>query len=101
VQLQDNSTLNIYDKDSNELGHGGPPFLGRFGEEIYHKDNITISAYPMYGEGPSLLGSLGIALRGQKEFTTQSGDIYYVNNTITGIPGDDPRIIYPNHIKFR
>lgn len=93
IHLNDNDILNLYDQASIELGHGGAPFLGLFGEEVYHQEGVRITAYPNYGEGPALLGTLGINLRGQKEYINKSGDTYYVNITTVAIPGDDPRLI--------
>lgn len=93
VNLIDNTNLNIYDQSSEEGGHGGSPFIGMFGDEIYQKNNVLVGAYFNFSEGPSLVGKLGIELRGQKEFVTKSGEKYYVNINITGIPSNDTRLV--------
>ena len=93
VLLKDKRYLQIYDTTSNELGHGGPPFLGQIGSNIYNTGNITINAYLGFGEGPALLGDLAVQIRGEKKFITTTDESISVNLSAIAIPGNDPRLI--------
>lgn len=94
VIRQDSSNgINIYDDQSKEGGHGGAPFLGSFGQKIFDENGILITAWLGGGDGPQILGQVGIALRGVKQFATKDGHPIYVNYSLTGIPGSDQRLI--------
>lgn len=93
VVLNNNSTINIYDDDSQELGHGGPPFLGFFGQKIFDKNGVQIGAWIQGGDGPQILGEVGISIRGVKRFETKTGSPVYVNYTTLAITGSDARLV--------
>ncbi len=93
INSTNNQAIYIYDKFSNELGHGGKPFLGFGGVEIYNQNSDRIGAYFNDGEGPALLGQSSIHLRGVKEFVSQSGETFYINIDSVALPGDNPRLV--------
>ena len=39
------TTILVHDEMSLEGGHGGPPFLGFYGKEIYNQNNIRLGVY--------------------------------------------------------
>lgn len=87
------NTLIIYDGESEELGHGGAPFLGFWGQSIYTDDDMRIGAYFNFGSGPALLGELPLTIRGEKKFTTIFKNPVFVNLNLPAIAADDPRLI--------
>lgn len=93
INLENNQTINIYDDQSKELGHGGAPFIGFFGQKIFEEGNIQIGAWLQGGDGPQVLGDIGVVIRGVKKFSTKDGYAVYVNHTKGAIPGSDTRLI--------
>lgn len=93
ILLSNNSPINIYDSQSQELGHGGAPFLGSVGQKISESGNVQITAYLQGGDGPQVLGQVGINIRGVKKFTTKDGNSIYINYTMQAVPGSDQRLI--------
>ncbi len=85
---------NIYDKNSEELGHGGPSYIGEYGKKIEDKNNIKffISLGGLPEGGDALLENLTVDVRGIKTFKTQDGE-YYALVTSVVIPANDPRLL--------
>ena len=78
------TTILVHDELSLEGGHGGPPFLGFYGKEIYNQNNIRLGVY--------LIPSMGdlypkdfttITLRGEKVLIPAGFEDLYVNSTKT------------------
>ena len=93
ISLSNNQWLLIHDNGSQELGHGGPPFIGLIGKTILDEDSTKIGAYATGGEGPTLLGEIGIGLRGIKEFRTLDNNPVYISLSQTGVESTDPRLL--------
>jgi len=93
IRLDNSNGINIYDDQSKELGHGGSPGLGVFGQNILNENGIQFGAWLQGGDGPQVLGSVSMNLRGIKKFTTKDGQSVYVNYTETAIPGSDIRLV--------
>lgn len=89
----DDYGINIYDKYSQEPGHGGEPWLGIEGKEIIKKGDIKITYYLSAGEGPFYVGGTTIEGRGEKEIQLSNGQKIYINTGKTLIKEDDPRLI--------
>ncbi|MDA1338060.1 MAG: hypothetical protein O2871_01725 [bacterium] len=72
----------IYDEASMEGGHGGPPFLGFYGTEIYNKDNIRIGAYLVISMGDLYVKDIvNITLRGERTVVPAGFETIYINTT--------------------
>ncbi len=66
----------IYDDASEELGHGGPRFLGTYGIKIYNKDDVIVTAYVI----PSLDDPINyFHLRAERAVTPKDYETIYVN----------------------
>jgi hypothetical protein len=93
IQFDDNKTILIYDDQSQEDGHGGPPQTGFFGEKIFSEGSVRIGSWLQGGDGPQLLGDVSLHLKGEKAFTTKSGALIYANYTSVAIPGSDSNLM--------
>lgn len=70
--------FNIADASSLELGHGGPPLLGAFGELVHEEAGTKYYAYLTGSHGLSTVEDYSVEIRAMKEFTTMSGEPFYV-----------------------
>ncbi len=86
--------VKIYDNDSEELGHGGPNFLGEYGKEIENKNNIKllVSFGGLPHEEGTLLEDITVNARGIKTIKNQNGEFYIITNSEV-IPANDPRLL--------
>ena len=90
----DKGRINIYDKNSLELGHGGPPFLGSLDTIIKDDGNIKLSiALGWPGAGCAQIGELPLNIRGERKLQTASGETIFINTQTTAILENDPRLI--------
>lgn len=72
----------IYDEESMEGGHGGPPFIGFYGTEIYNKDNIRIGAYLVISMGDLYVKDIvNITLRGERIIVPNGFETIYISTT--------------------
>lgn len=92
IQLVDNNRVNLYDKNSKELGHGGPPFLGSFNPVIKTINNIKYSVI-MANDGPIFVGTVPVTLRAEKTISLENGEEVFANVNTTIIQANDPRLI--------
>lgn len=84
----------IYDQNSVELGHGGPPFLGVFGEKIGTKGGVDVYLYAGFAEaGPSHPGQIPLVIRGIRELTLNDGSKIYLVADRDAIHTADPRLV--------
>lgn len=93
IGLQDKSYINVYDKNSKELGHGGPPYIGSYGTVIRDDGNIKLTVYIVGSEGPSLIGHIPVVMRGEKRLKLSNGDTVYANYSKTAIEGNESRLV--------
>lgn len=93
IELQDKSMINVYDNNSKELGHGGPPYIGSYGTVIRDDGNIKLTVYMVGNEGPTLVGYAPVELRGEKRLKLSNGDTVYANYSKTAIEGKDSRLV--------
>lgn len=89
----DNKRLFIYDDFSEELGHGGVPYLGSEGTPIIETRDIKITFYLSGGSGGHIVGESSVVGRGEKKIFLSSGQIIYVNFSEFLIKEDDPRLV--------
>ncbi len=90
----DKGAVNVSDKNSQELGHGGPPFLGSLDTIIKDDGNIKLSiALGWPGAGCSQIGDLPLLLRGEKKIQSASGETIFINTQAVAIEENDPRLI--------
>lgn len=94
VSLNNNNfeDINIYDRNSLELGHGGPPYIESYGTVIENKDNLKISVYLGFSDGPNFIDDMRVFARGEKELLTTTGSVF-VNFATVVIPANDSRLI--------
>ena len=79
-------SVNLYDDNSEEGGHGGAPFLGEVGDELFSYDSQHIQTYyylTSADSGPLPINSVGVLLRAIKTFDYHGQPIYA--NTTNGI----------------
>lgn len=95
VELEDSTKgiINIYDKYSKELGHGGPPILGSFDNVVKSEGVIKFSFALSGGEGPPIIGAVPVIIRGEKQLKLTGGEIIYINYTKIAIAGKDKRLV--------
>jgi hypothetical protein len=95
IEYGDNYGLSIYDKDSKELGHGGPSFLGiAVGPIIKETKNTKLAIYIAWPDGgPALVGDLSVIGRGEKELQLSNGETIFANTSRVVIDGSDPRLV--------
>lgn len=92
--LEDSENLlNIYDENSEELGHGGYPYLKQVGKTIKSNDYIKLNIYLNVSEIGTAIGRSGVMLRGEKTLTLPNGETIFVNTTREIIRADDPQLI--------
>ncbi len=72
------SSYYLFDNDSSELGHGGPPMIGIYGTEYYQAGPVTVYIN-INGPhaGPGLVEDIYLELRVVKRFNTQAESLVY------------------------
>jgi len=93
IEFNTDWNMNIYDKNSEELGHGGPPFLGSFGQTIQDKKDTKLTIYLSLGEGPTEVKDIGVQVRGERKLPLSNGETILMNVSDEAIPGGDPRLM--------
>ena len=94
VPTEDNSGFHVYDENSVEGGHGGPPFLGTYGGVIKQTGSVTLSVYMGWPHGgPIFVGDFVALVRGVKELKLSNGETIFVSTSLTVIDKDDPRLL--------
>lgn len=78
---------NTYDRD-----HGGLPYYGAVGLEIYRNNATQVNVYLPAGERGSRVGKAPVMLRGRKTLYLENGDPYYVTKSVLAIPANDSRL---------
>ncbi len=78
---------NTYDRD-----HGGLPYYGEVGLEIYRNNDTQVNVYLPAGEGGTRVGKVPIMFRGRKTLYLESGEPYYITKSVVAIPADDSRL---------
>lgn len=87
------SYVNIYDRDSKDLAHGGPSFFGSLPTIVGTKNNITFSLFLSRPEGgDALVGQVPVVMRGEKSLELSNGETVFANINLTAIPSSDPRL---------
>ncbi len=83
----------IYDDASMEGGHGGPPFIGFYGTEIYNQDNIRIGAFLIPNMGDLYVKDiLNITLRGERTIVPAGFETIYMSTT-TSVDIEDTEML--------
>lgn len=85
----------MYDDSSQELGHGPPPFIGKYGEEMEGYDYSDIDLYIFIyflDVGPTLTDSTWIKIRGIKTYRINGKTIFYLSKDIPIIDSTDSRL---------
>lgn len=86
--------MEIYDKNSEDLGHDGPPTMGPFGAAYDDKSNPKLYVYlGMPSGGDSIVGEIPIYLRGLKEIKLKNGETIYVVTHRMMVDAADPKLI--------
>jgi hypothetical protein len=96
VELQDKTYqtfINIYTSESQELGHGGPAYLGSFETIVKKEGNLTYSIMLSGSEGPTFTDTASVVIKAEKALKLSNGEILYVNAIEDAIPDGDPRLI--------
>lgn len=95
IEVQEGNVLYLYDKNSEELGHGGPPFLGSYGNIMEEAGDIKLTVYLQGGHtGPGFeVGIIPVVARGEKRLRLSNGETIFVNTERTVIKADDPRLV--------
>lgn len=84
----------IYDKESEEGGHGGHISLGITGKKIKHDQDLKLAVRFNLGETPFLSEtSTDIDFVGEKTVVLRNGEEVRINLLAPIIPKDDPRLI--------
>lgn len=83
----------VFDADSKELGHGGPPQIGEYGTVVEDLGAVKITAFFGGGGGPTTVGGLSVGLRGLKTFQTTTGEQFTVSIDSVGMQANDPQLI--------
>ncbi len=84
--------VNIYDKHSNELGHGGYSFFGSLPNKIGHKDYIEFSMALSWPEGGCASPDyLSVYIRGVKAMWGDNNS-FTINTSVEAIKPDDERL---------
>lgn len=88
------STIYVYDDGSEELGHGGQPYLGSYGKIIKNEEGFKLSLYLPWGEGgPILTDEMTVVMRGEKKLLRADGEILYVNGETSIVDNNNPKLI--------
>jgi len=83
----------IYNHNSIELGHGGPPFLGIVGDIIYQTRDGSDSIYAYVDYAPMAEGyysSPSISVRGLKKIELDNGEALLINVAATAVEQENP-----------
>ncbi len=91
--LENDQILFVYDGNSEELAHGGYPFLGQIGKTIKSSGSVKLNVYLNSSEIGPVIGQNSVNLRGEKTFELPGGETIFVNTTRDIIRADDPRLI--------
>lgn len=87
-------TLYVYDKQSEELGHGGPPRLGSYGTVIKNDGTSKYAVSFGFGEVPITYPfSTPVIISAEKKLHLSNGEDIYVSFNATLLHGDDPRLV--------
>jgi hypothetical protein len=85
----------MYDDSSQELGHGPPPFIGKFGEEIegYDSSDIDLFIFIFFLDvGPTFTDKNWIIIRGIKTYRINGKTIFYLSKDVLIIDSTEPRL---------
>lgn len=93
IETKENTTVNLYDKNSTEGGHGGPPFLGSLPNLIGEKNGILFSMSLSWPHGGcALLDYLSVYVRGLKTLKLSNGETVFINTQLAAIEPSDQRL---------
>jgi hypothetical protein len=84
LSVGDKNRAYVFDEDTVELGHGGAPFFGDFGELIEEGDDYLISTYLTCGDiCYGTVDEYSLHLRVKKILEYEDGYKLYLNTTFT------------------
>jgi hypothetical protein len=87
-------TLSVYDSGSEELGHGGAPYFGFAGVEIYNKDGVRLGVRLSWGDGgPSSPKGLSVLARGVKSLKLDNGEEVFVSSDVEVMSAGETRLV--------
>ncbi|HNP89547.1 MAG TPA: hypothetical protein PKI75_02865 [Candidatus Woesebacteria bacterium] len=93
IETVDGISLNLFDANSKEGGHGGYLFLGPLPNLIGEKNGISFSVGLNWPDGGCASPDyLALKLRGQKSLKLSNGEIVFLNSITSAVKEGDPRL---------
>ena len=90
IKYDADHTMRVYDDESEELGHGGPSFLGPIGTLIKNQGDVDIYAYLVApGVGDAYIGEAPLYIRGIKKIKIGNSFYFYVSTDRLMLNGED------------
>lgn len=83
----------LYDQYSIEPGHDTYSGMGSYNTVVSDTNGLKISVQITGSQGPWIIGTIPVAVRGEKTIRLSNGEVVYANYTTLAIKEDDSRLI--------